>query len=900
MANTSFAVVDLETTGNQLDYDEIIQIGITFVRDNKISGTYHSMIRTDLEIPPFIQALTSIEETMLEQAPYFHEVANEIYNQLKDCIFVAHNVDFDLNFLKKAFKQNNITFQPKKVLDTLELFKIAFPTDKSYQLSELAEAHNVPLVNAHRADEDATTTAYLMINAFKKFEQLPLDTLKQLYYLSKNLKYDLFNILFEMVRHHNQSSLDDKFGQFEQIIYKKQVDLKAPQTKFNGSLKQLYSSVTEALNLTYRPQQLYLSEIILEQLMHNDKAMIEAPLGSGKSLAYLIAALMYNIETGRHVMISTNTKLLQNQLLQKDIPSLNQALNFKINATLIKSKNEYISLGLISQILKDETSNYEVNILKMQLLIWITETTTGDIQDLNLKGGQKMYFDQKVETYVPVRHDIHYYNYIKRNAHNIQIGITNHAHLIHSDYENSIYQLFDDCIIDEAHRLPDYALNQVTNELNYSDLKYQLGLIGKNENERLLHAIDTLEQRRILERLDIAPIDVFGLKTNINEIHELNERLFNNLYTIIKDSDVHDDDSHRYHYVFEFDTTQILHDLHAIVDKINKTLEFFNGMNHKTIKTIRKQLLYINDNYRNIEQSLKAQHTAYLSIKNLAQKSTIRLIVKDYDVKDVLTTRVLDKFNSLTFISGTLTFNRSFDAFKNWFNEDIHFNTYQVQSPLSKHNNTNVYIPSDVASYNFKNIDDYVASIVDYLQEYITITESKCLVLFTSYRMMLMVQELLNELPAFEDYVVLTQQQNQNYKIVQQFNNFEKSILLGTSTFFEGFDYQAKGIKCVMIAKLPFMNKYNTKHWLMNSEFESTFKDYVLPDAVTRFRQGLGRLIRNENDKGLIVSFDDRLVNSNYKNFFAQTLENYSQKKGDIKQFSKLLQKIQQDINKNG
>ena len=93
-----------------------------------------------------------------------------------------------------------------------------------------------------------------------------------------------------------------------------------------------------------------------------------------------------------------------------------------------------------------------------------------------------------------------------------------------------------------------------------------------------------------------------------------------------------------------------------------------------------------------------------------------------------------------------------------------------------------MYIPSDVSSYNFKNIDDYVASIVDYIQEYVTITDSKCLVLFTSYRMMHMVQELLNELPTFEDYVVLTQQ-NQNYKIVQQFNNFDKTILLGTSTF---------------------------------------------------------------------------------------------------------------------
>ena len=167
-----------------------------------------------------------------------------------------------------------------------------------------------------------------------------------------------------------------------------------PQIEFKGSLKDLYLEVTTALELTYRPQQLYLSEIILEQLMHNDKALIEAPLGSGKSLAYLLAALMYNIETGRHVMISTNTKLLQHQLLQKIFPSINRALDFKINAALIKSKTDYISLGLISQILKDDTANYEVNILKMQLLIWILETNTGDIQELNLKGGQKMYFDQ--------------------------------------------------------------------------------------------------------------------------------------------------------------------------------------------------------------------------------------------------------------------------------------------------------------------------------------------------------------------------------------------------------------------------------------------------------------------------------------------------------------------------
>lgn len=899
MGIATYAVVDLETTGNQLDYDDIIQIGITFVRQNKIIGTYHSMIRTDLDIPPFIQALTSIEETMLEQAPYFKEIAQDIYQQLQDCVFVAHNVAFDLNFIKKAFKNCNIKYRPKRVMDTLELFKIAFPTDKSYQLSELAEAHDIPLNNAHRADEDATTTAHLMIKAFEKFEQLPLDTLKQLYYLSKDLKYDLYHILFEMVRQHDNATLDSQYGQFEQIIYKKQVDLKGPFTEFNGTLKTLYKKATKQLGLTYRPQQLYLSEIILEQLMHSEKAMIEAPLGSGKSLAYLLAALMYNIETGRHVMISTNTKLLQSQLLEKDIPALNQALNFKVNATLIKSKNDYISLGLISQILKEETNNYEVSILKMQLLIWITETHTGDIQELNLKGGQKMYFDQKIETYVPVRHDIHYYNYLKRNAQNIQIGITNHAHLIHSDAENSIYQMFDDCIIDEAHRLPDYALNQVTNELNYADIKYQLGLIGKNENEKLLKAIDHLEQQRILEKLDIAPIDVFGLKSNINDIHDLNERLFDDIYDIVQNSDVYDDDIHKYHYVYEFENDQILKDLHLLINKLNKTLEVFNGMSHKTIKTMRKQLLYLKECFRQIEQSLKNHHTSFISIKNLSQKSTIRLFVKDYAVKDILTQQVLDKFNALTFISGTLTFNHSFDSFKNWFNKYVQFNTYEVTTSVQNTKNTNVFIPSDVAPYNYKNIDDYVASIVNYVIEYTNSTESKCLILFTSYKMMHMVQDMLNELPEFEDYVILTQQQNQNYKIVQQFNHFDKSILLGTSTFFEGFDFQANGIKCVMIAKLPFMNKNNAKYWLMDSEFESTFKDYVLPDAVTRFRQGLGRLIRHENDKGLIVSFDDRLVNSNYKSFFEQTLENYRQKKGDLNQFTKLLKQIQKSVDKD-
>ncbi len=102
--------------------------------------------------------------------------------------------------------------------------------------------------------------------------------------------------------------------------------------------------------------------------------------------------------------------------------------------------------------------------------------------------------------------------------------------------------------------------------------------------------------------------------------------------------------------MYLLETKDILKDLHAIIDKLNKTLEIFNGISHKTVKSLRKQLLYLKDKFKNIEQSLKAGHTSFISIKNLSQKSTIRLYVKDYAVKDVLTKQVLEKFKSLIFI----------------------------------------------------------------------------------------------------------------------------------------------------------------------------------------------------------------------------------------------------------
>ncbi|MDF0155216.1 ATP-dependent helicase, partial [Staphylococcus pseudintermedius] len=763
----------------------------------------------------------------------------------------------------------------------------------------LAESLGIPLTQAHRADEDAYTTARIMILAFEKFEVLPINTKKQLYYLSKQLKYQLDDYFFEQVRLHDATKEMTGLNQFEQIYYLAPPDFEVSHIQFDGNLTALYQTIVDVCHYQYREEQLYMAQIVFDQLMHNEKALIEADTGSGKSLAYLVASLMYYIETGEHVMISTNTKMLQNQLLLQDIPKINEALNVSINATLIKSKQDYISLGLISQVLKDETTNYDVNLLKMQLLIWILETRTGDIQELNLRGGQKMYFEQKIETYVPVRKDFHYYNHIRTNASKIQIGITNHAHLLYSSPEHTLYQMFKHCIIDEAHRLPDYAIDCAIHAFGYADIKYQLGLIGKTENEKLLKQIDQLEQKRILQKLDIPPIDVFSIKQDINEIHDMNEHFFDHIFNKVHEGQLYDDETSKLHYAYDMERDQLIPLLHQYISKINVTLEHFNNMKHKVVKTLRKHLLYIVDQLREIETGLKAGHLFYITLKNVQQKSTIKIHLKDASIKHLLTEKILKQFESISFVSGTLTFNGSFKNYQKWFEEDVHFQTYKITSEHQHNANAHIFVPNDIKRYNYQNQEEYIQTIVEYIARYVTTVDSKCLVLFTSYKMLYNVMDYLNQMAEFDDYVILSQQQSQNYKIVQQFNHFDKAILLGTSTFFEGFDYQAHGIKCVMIAKLPFMNHHAVKPMLLANEFDNVFKDYVLPEAVLRFRQGLGRLLRNENDQGIVVSFDNRLIHSQYRHFFQNTFTHFQQHQGNIKQFGQLLHQMQSQLDQS-
>ncbi|MDT3993557.1 exonuclease domain-containing protein, partial [Mammaliicoccus fleurettii] len=564
-------------------------------------------------------------ELDLQDAPYFDEISKSLFVMLKDCVFVAHNVLFDLNFLKAHFEKYQIEFEPKLIVDTMELFKIAFPTEESYQLSELSQSLKVDLNQAHSADEDAKATALLFIKAIQKIKDLPIDTVKQLYYLSKSLKYDLKDILFEIVRNsQNTVTNSSKIKKYQNINYLKQTPIRKSKNSEIITIDEAYDRILKTFNFDYRKEQYQLVQQLFDSLMHNENALIEAPLGSGKSMSFVLASLLYYLETGEHILVSTHTKLLQNQLLEQEFNKVLNALDLDLKAMIIKSKDHYISLGLILNILQDDTDNYEATILKMQLLVWILETETGDIEELHLKGGQKVFFDQKRTTYVPFKNDIHYYQFIKESAQSVEIGITNHAHLLQHSTEDTVYQLFKHIIVDEAHRIQDYALNQVTDNLSYQHIKYHLGLLGKNEQEKLFRRLDKLENRRIIEQYPIDPIDIYQLKKDIELLHEQNENLFDELMDQINQKHKsQNDDEQQIHYIYNIDVTKLSEIFKLQIGTINQILSRFKSFTHAHVKAFKKELIYIYHQYTKIYNVIKSGQVPYVSIKKLAQKSTL-------------------------------------------------------------------------------------------------------------------------------------------------------------------------------------------------------------------------------------------------------------------------------------
>ncbi|HFI0165778.1 TPA: bifunctional DnaQ family exonuclease/ATP-dependent helicase [Streptococcus suis] len=377
-----YAVVDLEATGTGADA-KIIQIGIVLVENGEIIDSYATDINPYELLDDHIKNLTGITDQQLSQAPDFGQVASTIYDMIGDAIFVAHNVKFDANLLAEAlFFEGYELLTPR--VDTVELSQLFFPTFEKYSLGNLAEHLELGLDQAHTAISDAMATARLLIKIQEKIKSLPRSIVEKILDLADNLLFESRIVIDEMVPVLSEN-LSYDLESIHDLVLKKPEEIKSAYR-----LSEDFSTNIALLGLHERKKQTAFAQVVEKRLVDEEKVhFIQAQAGLGKTYGYLLPLLA---KSDQPLLVTVPTKILQEQIMEKEGSKLKEI--FRIPIVSLKSPKHFIKLDNYWKTLQRQDDNRLVNQFKMQVLVWLCETTTGDLDELKQKQRYQAYFDE--------------------------------------------------------------------------------------------------------------------------------------------------------------------------------------------------------------------------------------------------------------------------------------------------------------------------------------------------------------------------------------------------------------------------------------------------------------------------------------------------------------------------
>ncbi|PXW91745.1 ATP-dependent DNA helicase DinG [Streptohalobacillus salinus] len=864
-----FVVVDLETTGNQAQKkDRIIEIGMVVYQDHQIVDTFQQLLDPDKHISRFITHLTGISNEMVMGQPSFDDIAPTVRDLLKDSYFVAHNVPFDLGFLNAEFERCGITPIQPKIIDTVELSRMLLPESSSFKLSNLSEQLNLAHDSPHRALSDAYVTARLLEVLLNKIARLPLTTLKRLIPFVGRLKSDLTAIFEQAKAEHETSKTKEahalQYDFLHGLAVKKHEFVAGKEEKlaaFGEYLDRFLQAESRPFTgYQYRPGQRLMAEAIFHAFTSQTHAYIEAGTGIGKTLAYLFPAIYFAKQQKETVWVSTYLNQLQSQIVDQELPRLQAFFPFPVQVTVLKGKKHYLNIKRFSERLFDDRfSNYEQLLTKCILLVWLTETATGDIDEIKLPRGGEAFFLQvscRFDTFLDDTDatDPSFYRRTLRSVEGADLVIVNHALLSHLKRINhEIVDKMQHLIVDEAHHFPSVVekeLGQVLTDQSLQQVITQTQQVVdlsacQDEVTYLMYEYDQLMQ--LLASTN-------GLKNYQESVSQVKhqQRL---------------DDPVFFDLAIEMSrrVEHMIIDLIKLSPQLNKhpIVELWMDLKHQLHSFF---LTPIDAWYRWVE------------VEDLASKRRVYLQSRPKAIDASLKALFIDQLKTLVLTSATLSVQGSFNYLHQQFGTDAQsVKSYKIPVDFPIEEQVRLLIPNDFPLMNDRDLNPYIEAVAETVFSLAEITKGRMLILFNSYQMLRKTYFLLKEL--FEDdYVLIAQgiSSGSHERLKKSFQQFDQTILLGTNAFWEGLDLPGDDLECVVITRLPFDSPdlpiVKGKQEDLEKLGKNSFTHLSLPDAVLRFKQGFGRLIRSESDRGIIFVCDDRLMTKRYGKAFIDSI----------------------------
>lgn len=220
----------------------------------------------------------------------------------------------------------------------------------------------------------------------------------------------------------------------------------------------------------------------------------------------------------------------------------------------------------------------------------------------------------------------------------------------------------------------------------------------------------------------------------------------------------------------------------------------------------------------------------------------------------------------------------------------------QIDSPFDYNQQVQLLIPTDVPEINSVSLNEYVSTIGEQIIKIAQVTKGRMLILFTANDMLKKTYDYMKESGCLEEYAILAQgiTNGSRMRLTRNFQRYDKAILLGTNSFWEGIDIPGEDLTCLVIVRLPFSSPEDPLTEAKNEEIKNNggnpFLENSLPEAVLRFKQGFGRLIRSEEDKGFIIVFDRRIVTTSYGETFLQSIPAVPIKQQNSEQMVKFIE----------